>query len=276
MALNIAELEQLYFDGTKHARYQNIPGFVQDALGYTVEIDEQWRGDTARYQNLLNNFDFKNIKNIGDIGANTGFFSLSIGRRFPQIEVNAYEANANHSAFIQNIVNQFGLDNVQVHNLSVDLRGVDDLGQHDCLLNYNVLHHAGVDFDKGLATLETFAQYAEDYLGRLAGKTKYMIFQMGFHWGGNKTKPIIHVNNDAGKVLFMSEIFRKSHWKIDKIFTVRQAGIFKYVEMDNEIIETLNEHPQSAETGIKEFYAKYDLPAFSEFYRRPIFYCSTD
>ena len=275
MALNLTELEQLYFDGTKHSRYQNIPEFVQKALGYTVEIDEKWRGDTARYANLLHNLDFEAIRIMGDIGANTGFFALSIGQRFPQINVTAYEANANHSAFILNIVHQFGLNNIQVHNLSVDLQGIESLGQHDCLLNYNVLHHAGVDFDKGLATIETFAQYAEDYLGRLANKTKLMIFQMGFHWGGDKKKPIVHVNNDTGKVLFMSEIFHKSNWKIDKIFTVRPPAIFNYFEMDKEIIEALNEHAQSAEAMIKEFYAKYDLSGFSEFYRRPIFYCRT-
>ena len=231
MAVNIHELEQLYFDGTKHSRYQNIPGFVQETLGYNVQIDEKWRGDTARYTNLLQNLDFESIKIIGDIGANTGFFPLSIGHRFPQITVYAYEANTNHTNFIQSIIQQYKLDNVKVRNLFVDLSGVDKLGKHDCLLNYNVLHHAGVDFDEGLLNLETFEEYAVEYLKKLNRKTRAIVFQMGFNWGGNKTKPIIHVNNDAGKVLFMSEIFRKSHWKIDKIFTVRQAGIFKYVEM---------------------------------------------
>ena len=276
MAINKDELEKLYFDGTKHSRYQNIPVFVQEALGYSVQIDEQWRGDTARYTNLLQNLDFENIKILGDIGANTGFFALSIGRRYAHIEVQAYEANKNHSRFIQSIVEQFGLKNIQAHNLAVDLTGVEKLGHHDCLLNYNVLHHAGVDFDKGLVTLETFSEYAGEYLKKLAGKTKYMIFQMGFHWGGDKTKPIVHVTDDAGKVLYMSKIFRESKWKIEKIFTVRQAGVYAYSEMPAEIIHTLNTPSGEAVKLLTNYYGQYRLENFSEFYRRPIFYCSTD
>ncbi len=276
MAVNLQELEKLYFDGTKHAVYQNIPAFVQQALGYSVELDETWRGDSARYKNLLAHMDFTRLDVLGDIGANTGFFSLSLAHRFSHLTVYAYEANPNHHRFITAIKNQFSLQNVQVKNLFVDLSHIDALGRHDCLLNYNVLHHAGVDFDQGLVTPETFSEYAAAYLKKMRTKAACMVFQMGFNWGGNKAKPLVPVQDDAGKVLFMAKIFRQSGWEIDKIFTVRQQGVFEYFAMEPEIILRLNDNPSTAEAAVREYYARYDLPAFSEFYRRPLFYLSAE
>lgn len=276
MALNIEELQQLYFDGTKHSNYQNIPGFVQETLGYSVKLDEQWRGDTARYTNLLQNVDFENLKIIGDIGANTGFFSLSIGERYPAIKVRAYEANSSHSAFIQSIVTQFNLQNVSVQHLSVDMQGIGQLGKHDCILNYNVLHHAGVDYDKGMVDPETFQEYAVRYLGKLSEKSARMVFQMGYNWGGNKNKPLVELNDDAGKVHFMNKIFIKSGWKIGKVFTVQKSGVFEYMEMPAEIILAMNDNSRHYQNLLEMYFKQYQLDQFSEFYRRPIFYCSSD
>ena len=67
------KLADLYNDQTKHARYQNIPEFVCQALNYSESIDENWRGDSARYQYLLKEFSLGAEHVFGDIGANTGF-----------------------------------------------------------------------------------------------------------------------------------------------------------------------------------------------------------
>lgn len=273
MTATVKELEKLYFDGTKHAVYQNIPAFVQNALGYSVEINETWRGDTARYHNLLQNLNLDQISVLGDIGANTGFFSLSLAHRFPHLKVFAYEGNNNHHRFISQIIKMFGLKNIEVKNLFVDMKGLEDLPQHDCLLNYNVLHHAGVDFDRDLVSFDSYTGYAVEYLKKLSKKATYMIFQMGFNWGGNKARPLVPVDYDAGKVLFMGKIFQQSNWEIDRIFTVRHTGEFEYFKIDASIIRKLNIKPSDARGDLVDYYSKYDISSFSEFYRRPLFYC---
>jgi hypothetical protein len=275
MDVNVDQLKKLYFDDSKHAVYQNIPGFIQKALGFTVTIDEKWRGDTARWDNLKENLDVNYIQSLGDIGANTGFFSLSIAHRFPQLTVHAYEANQNHHHFIDIIKNQFHLANIHAHNQFINLNGIGKLSTHDCLLNLNVLHHAGVDFDKDAVCFESFFDYACRYLDKLSHKSKKMIFQMGFNWGGNKNYPIVLVNDDPGKILFLAKIFQKSGWRIEKIFTMKKPDVFKYFEMPSEISSSLDTNLKKAEKLLYNYYIKYRLVTFSEFYRRPIFYCSS-
>jgi len=256
--------------------YQNIPYFVQEALGYTVEIDEKWRGDTARWHNLLENLNVEKIKSIGDIGANTGFFALSLAHRFPDIAVHAYEANPNHYYFMAAIKKQFQLKNIHLQNTLIDLLGIEKIAKQECLINFNVLHHAGVDFDEGVVELKNFSEYACDYLGCLSNKSKEMFFQMGFNWGGNKEYPIIPLQDDSGKVYFMSRIFKSSGWKIEKIFTVQKAGVLHYFEMPPEIVICLNDGFQEGKKLVHDYYARYHIETFSEFYRRPIFYCSSN
>ncbi|HGY55159.1 MAG TPA: hypothetical protein ENK44_05635, partial [Caldithrix abyssi] len=132
MTAKIENLKKLYFDESKHSIYQNIPAFVQEALEYTVEIDERWRGDTARWQNLLQQVNFDQLEVIGDIGANTGFFSLSLAHRFPNLKVYAYESNANHHDFMNAIKSQFRMNNIVVENKIVDLDNVENIHRHDC------------------------------------------------------------------------------------------------------------------------------------------------
>jgi len=276
MPADIQTLEKLYFDGTKHSIYQNIPSFVQQALGYSVQIDEKWRGDSARWKNLLQEIDFSQIKVVGDIGANTGFFALSLAHRFPRLRVYAYEANPNHHRFILAIKEQFRLKNVQVKNSFIDLKGCTQIEKHDYLLNFNVLHHAGVDFDKGLVTPQNFCDYAVGYLRCLTQKTEKMVFQMGFNWGGNKQKPLVPLRDDPEKVLFMSRIFKQAGWRIEKIFSVRFAGKLTYYELPAELTLRINADPQACKNQLQKYYQNYPFSTFSEFYRRPIFYCVSD
>ena len=272
MTVNIENLKKLYFDESKHSIYQNIPAFVQEALEYTVEIDERWRGDTARWQNLLQQVNFDQLEVIGDIGANTGFFSLSLAHRFPNLKVYAYESNANHHDFMNAIKSQFRMNNMVVENKIVDLDNVENIHRHDCLLNYNVLHHAGVDFDRGRVTIDSFPQYAAAYLKKLSYKTKYMVFQMGFNWGGDKSKPLVPLNEDAEKVRFVGAILRNSGWFIQNVFTVRYPEDFSYYAIDNGIIQILNEESEQQKEMLVKYYSQYQPNWFSEFYRRPLFY----
>lgn len=268
------KLEALYNDGSKHSRYQNIPEFVRNELGYTETIDENWRGDTARFTYLTKKLQFGEGKSVGEIGANTGFFTLSLAHANPTSTFYAYEINPTHAAFIQDIGESFQMKNLVVMAQGVDMEGIALMEQHDILLNYNVLHHAGVDFDTNkIASVEEYEMYATEYLKRMAGKTKTMVFQIGSNWGGNKQKPIIPLSDDAEKIAFNARLFKNAGWTIvDIALHSRLSGSLEYRALSADVLEHINACIVGEEKALIENLVDLsEFPGFSEFYRRPIF-----
>lgn len=87
-------------------------------LGYQEFIDESWRGDTARYAYLLRQLDLRPQTTVADIGANTGFFVLSLAHQAPDCRFIAYESHPNHVDFIR-LVAEADLSNVAVEEKPV-------------------------------------------------------------------------------------------------------------------------------------------------------------
>lgn len=268
------KLTELYNDGSKHSRYQNIPEFVKAKIGYIETIDENWRGDTARYNYLTKTVSFEHDLSIGEIGANTGFFTLSLAYANPSSRFYAYEINQKHANFIGEIAESFRMNNVFVKSFGVDLAGIENMDEHDVLLNYNVLHHAGVDFDTDkISSVEDYEAYAVDYLTRLRSKVKKMVFQIGYNWGGNKLKPIIPLDDDAEKIAFTARIFKKAGWIIEDIsLHSREHKVLEYIPIAKSVLDELNNTPIGEERQIVALRVNLMLMhTYSEFYRRPIF-----
>jgi SAM-dependent methyltransferase len=271
------ELRRLYADGSKHSVYQNVPEFVRTALGYSEKIDELWRGDTARYQYLLSKVPWAG-QSVVDVGANTGFFTLSLAHRHPDARVTAVEGNPNHAAFIRRIVQLFHLDNVEVLCAYADRAGSRRLSECDVMLLLNILHHAGVDFDQGsVSDPQDVADYAVEYLRRLRTRTHRLVFQMGYDWGGNKQKPIVPAPEDARKVVYTGQLLRAAGWTIQAVavgHATDQPPYRAYHDLPSSVIDVLNERRDEA-TSLPVVGGALDsqASALSKFYRRPLFLC---
>lgn len=274
-----ARLQALYNDDTKHANYQNIPAFVRDAMGYREQIDEGWRGDTARYRLVLEELPIAPGQVIGDVGANTGFFTLSLAHSHPETHFVAYETNPNHAGFVGLIADAFAMGNVTVQQLAIDLAGIDHLSHHDSLLHLNVLHHAGHDFDRSLVeSVEGFADYAVGYLSKLRRKTTNLVFQMGSNWGGDKALPIVPVRDDCGKIMLTSRLLRAAGWQVTAIaLATHQEDTIVYRCLPDELLGLIESNRVQAEIPeLTAHVAGYCLDRFpGEFYRRPVFFCRT-
>jgi hypothetical protein len=261
------KLADLYNDQTKHARYQNIPEFVCQALNYSESIDENWRGDSARYQYLLKEFSLGAEHVFGDIGANTGFFSLSLAHMMKRSQFYAYEMNKNHTRFMELIKDHFYMENIRVIPQRVNLSGIEDLPVHRVLINFNVLHHAGVDFDKKSVMDESnFTDYAQIYLSKLRSKTSMMYFQMGYNWGGNKKKPIVQVDDQEAMVCYEVDILKQSGWEIIKI------ALFNYEDKQyhNLSPSTVEAVRNKEDGGLGKIIELFQIGQASEFYKRPL------
>jgi len=273
----IKKLSELYSDSSKHSVYQNIPDFVREALDYTETIDEHWRGDSARWHYLRKSLYFDR-ESILDVGANTGFFTLSLAKEYPDSTCTALEGNENHAAFIRLLKEHFEMENVRILPRYLDIQGLDEIDRYDTILLFNVLHHAGVDFDQALvATKNDLFGYLVHYMTKLKGHCNRVIFQMGYNWGGNKQEPAVALQDDAGKYLYTSRFMREAGWSIQKIAATyscdRDIPVF-HSDLPEDVVMAANAGDESTLRQRLDDLLAGDIDTFSEFYRRPVFTCT--
>lgn len=268
------KLSKYYNDDSKHSRYQNIPDFVKEETGYEEELIPLWRSDIPRYHYLLEVLKELDFKTLADVGANTGYFSISLANKMPSKNITAVELNPNHLDFISIIQDHYKMANLSTANQALDIGNVDTFDQVDALLYFNVIHHAGSDYDAAVVpSLEVYEDYCIDFMHRLSKRVKYIFFQMGSNWGGNKKTPIIPLDDDAGKYLFIQRIMEKAGWNIERVAYAKIADSkdrYEYFEHDEEFLNNL-----SNRTYLEKELDAEVLKTQSEFFRRPIFVCQS-
>ena len=270
-----SKLAGLYADLSKHSSYQSIPDFVASVLGYQVQINEDWRGDRVRLDYILSRLPDPANRLWGDFGANTGFFSLSIARAWPEREVLAIEANPNHADFIRRVGDAFDVRNLQVIGRPIAIDELETIPRRDVLLHLNVLHHAGSDFDQGRVTgPDDFLHYAREYLQRLRASTRVLVFQVGTNLWGDKAKPIIDFRDDAGKLAMLSDLLTASGWQIDDVaYPTRQgSGRIHYQPLPGTGQLAKPGEPGTIASALESFALDDHI---GEFYRRPLFFCTS-
>lgn len=270
------ELHQLYSAHSKHSAYQNIPDFVSDALGYSEQIDERWRGDRPRLEWLLAKRPPADGERWIDFGANTGFFTLSLARQYPQTRFTAVEANPDHARFVTRVASCFDLRNVDVVDRAI---GLDDLGtlpHCDVLLHLNVLHHAGHDFDRHqVRSADQFPAYARRYLETLRGRADAIVFQIGSNWGGDKKLPLVPADDDVQKLRVFSGWLHAAGWSQVSTACARHLDRIRYDDLTEAVTGALSSGGQVSDAQLTRALSTFDLGSFpGEFYRRPLFLCN--
>lgn len=250
------ELLSYYDDHSKHSHYQNYPSFVGEALGTKSGIDENWRGDTARYHYMEAHIPFDRFVSVGDIGANTGRFCLDLAHSHPSIRFTAIERNPNNIRFISLVKESFSMCNIETLCGTAEYGNISDLGKYDAVLLMNVLHHAGVDFDMDLVrSPDKVEDYIVRYLIRLKEITGFLVFQMGYNWGGDKSKPIVSPSCPDAMIEYMQRVCDKSGWEISAT-ALYESKTKAYVDSASPERDVL--HP--------------DFLSNSEFYKRPLYF----
>ncbi len=263
-------LSALYGETSKHAQYQTLPESVALKLGLQFDVNEEWRGDRTRYPVIRQAIAGWGAKSVIDVGANTGFFTLSIAEDFPAVQVTACEPNAAHAEIVRLLAEVAGRANVTVTETPASLSNLQAFESHDVVLHLNILHHAGSDFDKALvASVEDFERYGVSYLAALRQLGSRLVFQMGYNWGGNKELPIVQRDDQAGKVEFNRRMLESAGWHIDAVAFASGKDPDQPISYDRHEPGQLPHGP--ALQGWLE--AKYDTRVWSEFYQRPIWFC---
>lgn len=250
-----------YSDGSKHSNYQNFPNFITRELGITALKDENWRGDSKRYQFIKENIIFPIGAIVGDIGANTGRFCLDFAMENKQSNFVAIEINENNANFIKMICDMFHIDNVKVINESAGLENIDKLPNLDIAFNMNVLHHSGVDFENSrVGNANELKNYIITYLKKCKEKCDIIVFQIGYNWGGNKSTPIVSPDHISEMIEYQKDIFLQSGYEIVNI------GLYHNIKK-----EYINVPVKSTKEQLQKFINDFSMNLNSEFYKRPLF-----
>lgn len=269
-------LRQLYSESSKHSSYQSIPDFVSNALGYSEEIRRDWRDDRNRIEYLLSQIKPEPEEKWGDFGANTGFFTYSLAHAFLKTGFLAIEANPQHAAFMLEIKQSFSIDNVEILEQTIGFDRLSEIGRLDVLLHFNVLHHAGADFDRHyVSDQKTFLDYAVLYLKRLREITIKLVFQMGSNLWGNKNMPIVPIDADMEKLRLLLSLFSSSGWSINTVAypVIQASGDIVYSNLSQRVLLELEKDEHQCDWGLVD----KELSSFNlgmhvgEFYRRALF-----
>jgi SAM-dependent methyltransferase len=181
------ELIEYYSRHSKHSNYQVLPTKLKSIIGESP-LDIKSRHEKERLDYILNKLDVRD-KSVLDIGANTGYFSFELLEAGAK-SVTCYEGNQEHAKFIELAAAALELQGAVKVVKDYYLFDNKNAEHYDIGLLLNILHHVGDDYgDRNLSVAAAKSQILEQ-LNSMAAVSRYMVFQLGFNWQGDTSKPL--------------------------------------------------------------------------------------
>ncbi len=199
----IANIQNLYFGNTKHASYQPVPKILEPFFSDLL-IDERWRHPGPRIELLKLNLANFTGQDVIEIGSNTGFQLIELAKQFPNYMFKGFEISQSHVEFTKRCIEFESIKNVEVHNSEFQQPVDRELKVNSILLDFNVVHHAGSDFQNESAVdIETWwNEILPNWLSCVPKFSSYW-FSSGFRLGGSQNHPLSDPESPA---LFIKRI----------------------------------------------------------------------
>lgn len=226
--LKMEKLKKLYNITSKHSHYQKLPKSISDLVGESTQQINRYEFERLGY--IQSNIDLTN-KTILDVGANTGFFSIS-SLDNGATSVDIYEGNQSHANFISNVSEILGL-NANVNESYLQFNESFDK-KYDVVYLLNVVHHLGDDFGDTQINVENAKHKMSQILKYFSDKTEIMVFQMGYCWKGNRDLLLFENGTKQEMISFVEN-------SIDGCWDIINVGILEedltYHNLDDSNIE---------------------------------------
>lgn len=228
------QLINLYSNQSKHSNYQVLPTKLRDILN-DGDIRTSSRFEKERLDYIVSAVNVSE-KTVLDIGANTGYFSfelLDAGAK----SVHCYEGNKEHASFIKVGARALGVDNnLTVTDSYYEFDG-SDKDHYDVGLLFNVLHHIGDDYGDNSIAVDKAKEAIIQQLNNMSSVADTLIFQLGFNWQGDSTKPLFANGSKAELIDFIRDGISE-YWDIVSIAVAEGAKDSAcYNEVNNTNIE---------------------------------------
>jgi SAM-dependent methyltransferase len=211
---SLQRLRDLYRRQSKHAQYQVLPEALSQLLNAS-EKPTRPRYEKERLNYICSRIGFAG-KRVLDIGGNTGFFSieaLTCGASY----VEYVEGNPIHAEFVALAADVLGVGNrIQIVNEYFHFDAPISARYYDVTLLLNVLHHMGDDFGDQRITCTQAKETIPIILNSIADISRKAVFQLGFNWRGDRTKPIFDNGTKTDQISFIQERTRDS-WDLQSI-----------------------------------------------------------
>ena len=243
---NREKLIRLYKKTSKHSQYQIIPDSLHKIMGDN-NLDITSRFEKERLEYIIKNLNTKDLV-FSDIGANTGYFSIELLTRGAEHAI-IIEGNKDHCDFIHESVKQLQLEKKStIYNNYISFNDSDKtLANTDAILIFNVLHHAGDDYNTSIRNVNEAKEHIIKSINYLSSKTKHLIFQLGFNWKGNIEYPLFK-NGTKKEMIDFIKHGTSNYWLIENIGIAElTSNKLEYKNMnsynikrDNNIGEFLN------------------------------------
>ena len=195
-------MAELYLANTKHGTYHPVPHYVQPFID-TSELNVRWRDPQPRLELLLVELAQSNrpSSTVVELGANSGFQVLTLARHFPKRKFVAIEGNSGHAEFIVRCAEFEQLDNLDVLNDYLTPAQIVDRWQQPTVLDFNVAHHIGADFDfqNVHAVEDWWSRGLPSWLSGVDLSAEYY-FSVGYRLGGDTRHDLHSPNDPSGMV----------------------------------------------------------------------------
>lgn len=221
------KLQKLYDITSKHSHYQALPKSVTDLVGEVKQEINRYEFERLDY--ITSNIDLNN-KVILDIGANTGFFSVSSIENGANL-VDVYEGDESHVNFISDISDVLDL-NITTNQKYLEFGETFDK-KYDVVYLLNVIHHLGDDFGDTEISIKKAKQKMSEILKYFSNKTKFMVFQMGYCWKGDRNLLLFEGGTKNEMISFVENSI-KNYWDIVNI-GILQSDLTYYNLNDSNI-----------------------------------------
>jgi len=230
---NIEHLKDiLENDQGRFGNYQELPPLLFERIPELEQIGSYFRKatlpvDSPRYTWLREQLP-DGLSSAIDIGANLGFFSLSLAAEYG-IEATAYEQLGIYSEACEALADLAGLDDKVIcrsGELIVD-KLPEQLSVADLSIHLSVLHHAGEVFDVDtVKKMGGWRAYALETLHILGDKTSHLFFQTGNLLGGRPDLPVLFDGRET--VPFIRQLLEDAGCTIEATGIVVEPETLKF------------------------------------------------
>lgn len=207
-------LLELYNKTSKHSQYQVLASPLRAILP-VKDLVVFSRYEKERLDYILKHVSPKGIS-FADIGGNTGYFSFEL---LDQGALSAVlmEGNTSHGEFVQEAASALGWQSKLSVRPEYITFGQDISSLNvDVTLLLNVLHHVGDDYGTKFQTADTARNNILESLASLSNRTKYLVFQLGYNWKGDRNLPLFARGTKVELIDFIKN-GTKDNWSVEHV-----------------------------------------------------------